>query len=47
MFRGCPGDVGGGRPQDVLGTNIFAGWEVSKCGFAKENMKNYKEMVEN
>ena len=22
IFRGCPGDVGGGRPQDNLGTSI-------------------------
>ena len=22
IFRGCPGDVGGGHPRDVLGTNI-------------------------
>ena len=22
IFKGCPGDVGGGRPHKVLGTNI-------------------------
>ena len=22
IFRGCPRDVGGGRPHEVLGTNI-------------------------
>ena len=38
IFRGCPGDVGGGRPRNVLGTNICQlGVDLSKLSDAVKN----------
>ena len=54
IFRGCPGDVGGERPRDVLGANICRLvicdeeyiWNPSNCKCERDKSCNFGEYLD-